>query len=125
MGEGAIIEQGTHLELLSNQSSAYSRLVEAQKLREKQGPTDNESTASFEDMTELAEKEVPLGRRNTGHSLASEILEKKQLAAAADQEQDYSLPYLFKRMGKINRDMWAKYLFGTIFATSAFCPRDP
>jgi ATP-binding cassette subfamily B (MDR/TAP) protein 1 len=74
-------------------------------------------------MTAFVEKEVPLGRKNTGHSIASEILEKKKLATPVDQtRQDYSLPYLFKRMGKINKDMWAKYLFGVIFASSAVSP---
>ena len=120
MGEGAIIEHGTHQELLRDSDGAYSRLVEAQKLREKQDFADDGTEESAEDMTEFAEKEVPLGRKNTGHSIASEILEKKKLANPADEKrQDYSLPYLFKRMGIINKDMWSKYLFGVIFATSS------
>jgi ATP-binding cassette subfamily B (MDR/TAP) protein 1 len=120
IGEGSILEQGTHQELLRDSDGAYSRLVEAQKLRENQDFGGDGSAETAEDMTEFAEKEVPLGRKNTGHSIASEILGKKKLATPDNQKrQDYSLPYLFKRMGKINSDMWSKYLFGAIFATSA------
>jgi ATP-binding cassette subfamily B (MDR/TAP) protein 1 len=123
MGEGVIVEQGTHQELLRDGNSAYSRLVEAQRLRERQvssKDTDGETAASAEDMEEAAQKEVPLGRKYTGHSLASEIIEKKRQAADAEQHKttNYSLPYLFMRMGKLNRDVWHKYVLGTLCAIS-------
>jgi ATP-binding cassette subfamily B (MDR/TAP) protein 1 len=129
MGDGAIIEQGTHNELLRDEKGPYSRLVHAQKLRERQTKgVDGEAAAGgeWEDVEKEALKEEPLGRKNTGRSLGSEIIEQRQQAGDnAEKSKDHGLPYLFMRMGKINRDSWPKYLFGTIFASrmQLFCFR--
>jgi ATP-binding cassette subfamily B (MDR/TAP) protein 1 len=125
MGDGTVLEKGTHNELLQDEKSAYSRLVRAQKLREQKatnGEKDDESDTAAdepEDMEKLAQKEVPLGRKTTGRSLGSEILEKRRAEAGEGGAKEYGLPYLFMRMGKINRDQWVKYTFGTLFACSA------
>lgn len=131
MGDGLVLESGTHNELLSNENGAYARLVNAQKLREARERTvqggDDESTAhgsqegkvaeEEEDVEKQAEKEIPLGRSNTGRSLASEILEQRQKSQEnQDRENKYSLVYLFKRMGRINRDSWRFYICGGIAA---------
>lgn len=122
MGDGLVVEQGTHNELLQA-DGAYARLVQAQKLRE-QRPVlpDDDSAASVdehEDMEKLAREEVPLGRKNTGRSLASDILEQKRQAAAAEKEKgDLSLFTLFIRMGKLIREQWKNYFFGAVFASS-------
>src|SRR5580693_6334414 len=80
MGEGTIIEHGTHNELLQKENGAYGRLVRAQRLREsqsKQGPDgDTTPVGESEDMEKAVLKEEPLGRKNTGRSLGSEILEQ-------------------------------------------------
>jgi ATP-binding cassette subfamily B (MDR/TAP) protein 1 len=122
MGDGLVLEQGTHDELLSR-GGAYAALVQSQKLREVRDPVqsdddDSSTPDEHEDMEKLARDEVPLGRKNTGQSLASEILEQKRKAQGDKEDSDHSLPYLFKRMGKINRAEWRHYLFGGIAATS-------
>ncbi|PBK74780.1 P-loop containing nucleoside triphosphate hydrolase protein [Armillaria solidipes] len=124
MGDGLVVEQGTHQELLHREGGAYARLVQAQRLRESDEVTavtagddiDDEDDAP-KDMEKAAREEVPLGRRNTGQSLASQILEQKNKEQKGHKEPDHSMYYLFKRMGKINRSQWKKYFLGTIFAT--------
>ena len=128
MGGGVVLESGTHNELLASADGAYARLVAAQKLRdarEKQVKSDDDSdTAASDEQDDLekqAAQEVPLGRTNTrksGRSLASEILEQRNKEREAAGEKEYSMPYLFMRMGKINRDSWRKYVFATIAAAS-------
>jgi ATP-binding cassette, subfamily B (MDR/TAP), member 1 len=131
MGDGLVLQQGTHNELLADGQGAYARLVHAQKLREKQETTDkvgdDSSTSGSgdgEDMEKAMREEVPLGRKNTGHSLASEILEKKQKehgdVEKGHGDPDHSLSYLFYRMGMLNRQGWKNYAFGTVFAISTF-----
>ena len=116
MGDGLLIEQGTHNALLAA-NGAYARLVQAQKLRENQEASeDPEMDGEKEtDIERMAREEVPLGRKNTGHSLSSEIMEQRK--AAADREKsDYGLMYLFFRMGKLVPEAWSSYCIG--FMTS-------
>ncbi|KAF6764137.1 multidrug resistance protein 1 [Ephemerocybe angulata] len=97
MGDGLVLEQGTHNDLLAKQGS-YAALVQAQKLPQ-------------------ARDEVPLGRRNTGRSLASEIIEQKRLAAGEEKEAgDLSIFTLFKRMAVLVPDQWRNYAFAGFFA---------
>ncbi|KAG7440875.1 P-loop containing nucleoside triphosphate hydrolase protein [Guyanagaster necrorhizus] len=124
MGDGLVIEQGTHQQLLAKEGGAYARLVQAQKLRESDeaaavaaGEDTDEEEDAPKDMEKVAREEVPLGRRNTGQSLASQILEQKKKEREGDKEPAHSMYYLFKRMGKINKSQWRKYFLGTIFAT--------
>lgn len=117
MGEGLVLESGTHSQLLANEEGPYARLVQAQRLRETRETGENEDAEEEVDMEKAAREEIPLGRKNTGHSLASEILEQKQKEQEGKKEKDYSLFYLFKRMGSINKDQWLKYLWGAIFAS--------
>ena len=116
--DGILLESGTHDELLTSQSGAYARLVQAQRLRE--GSEAYEPVSPAEREKDLQE-EIPLGRKTTGESFTSQILEQKQMQTETDKNAvtDYSLPYLFKRMGIINRDQWWKYLFGSISAVIA------
>jgi len=120
MGDGLVLEQGTHDELLSR-GGPYSSLVQSQKLREVREMTQDEDDESNpeepEDMEKLAREEIPLGRKNTGQSLASEILEQRRKAQEGKEDSDHSLSYLFMRMGKINRSEWKHYFFGTIAAS--------
>ena len=62
---------------------------------------------------------MPLGRKNTRYSLASEIIEHN---AGEDKKKkrDLGLPYLFMRMGKLNRQAWWHYSVGAIFASSTY-----
>ncbi|KAL5482696.1 hypothetical protein ACEPAI_9290 [Sanghuangporus weigelae] len=130
MGGGLVLERGTHEELLQNSEGHYARLVQAQKLREaEEGAEDAESSdtaGSVEGSPDIekeghhnyaaeAEEEVPLGRKASGRSLASEILEQK-LKEKPEKEEDYSLLYIFKRFGAIQTNVWKSYLIGSIFA---------
>jgi ATP-binding cassette subfamily B (MDR/TAP) protein 1 len=126
MGDGLILESGTHEQLLT-MNGAYSRLVQAQRLREgrEQSALDSEDDDVDEptDMEKAAREEIPLGRKNTRQSLASEILEQRRKAAETsgtkhDGDEDYGLFYLAKRMAPIIRDQWKNYLVGSFFACS-------
>jgi ATP-binding cassette subfamily B (MDR/TAP) protein 1 len=144
MGDGMILEQGTHNELLSS-DGAYSRLVNAQKLRERVAGKDDDETAPptpdvvDEKMTRPGEMtqaeleqakrdEFPLGRTTTGsnRSIASELLEKRRQAdveagkIGRNGEKEYSMTYLFRRMGKISASDWKKYALGSCFASRTF-----
>jgi ATP-binding cassette subfamily B (MDR/TAP) protein 1 len=126
MGEGYVIESGTHDELLA-MNGGYSRLVQAQKLREgktEQYSLDESQEASEEpvDMEKAAREEIPLGRRSTRQSLASEILEQRRKTEVGEKHDndDLALPYIFTRMGGLIRDQWKNYILGCCFAASEF-----
>ncbi|THU88633.1 P-loop containing nucleoside triphosphate hydrolase protein [Dendrothele bispora CBS 962.96] len=116
MGDGLVLEQGTHDELLRNENGPYARLVQSQKLREAEETEAEVGSEDKKNMEKIAAEEIPLGRKNTGHSLASEILEQKQMEQEHKKEDDYSLAYLFYRIGKVNKEGWKKYGIGSIFA---------
>ncbi|QRW20258.1 ABC transporter transmembrane region [Rhizoctonia solani] len=133
MGDGMVLEQGTHNELLRNADGHYAALVEAQKLREeeskgqtaKQFDSDNEDDAktapvdpSSEKASLPAEDMEPLKRTTTGtRSLASEILSAREKGDGKRYgNKDHSFTYLFKRMGLINRDSWKLYVWGCLAA---------
>jgi hypothetical protein len=118
-----VLERGKHDELLSKEDGAYTRLVIAQRLREARDVTDvdevigQSSGKAAEDHTDVekaALEEIPLGRKNTHRSLASEILEQRKGQGSEEREKEYSLFYLFKRMGRINKGEWKSYLLGCI-----------
>jgi ATP-binding cassette subfamily B (MDR/TAP) protein 1 len=118
MGNGLVLEEGTHDELLSR-GGAYAGLVQAQKLRETaqvDEGSDSDTRDEPDDVEKLARGEVPLGRKDTEQSLASEIIKQRNKERDRQKEADYSLTYLFLRMGKINREDWRRYLVGTMGA---------
>ncbi|KAI9462777.1 P-loop containing nucleoside triphosphate hydrolase protein [Lactarius psammicola] len=129
MGDGAVIEKGKHNELLSDEDGPYARLVAAQKLREAREIGDEDVTAQVSgkssvdsaDIEREALEEIPLGRSNTHRSLASEILEQRKTLTAGQREKEYSMFYLFRRMGAINKKEWKSYLIGTVFAIATGC----
>jgi ATP-binding cassette, subfamily B (MDR/TAP), member 1 len=134
MGGGRVLERGKHDELLSNEDGPYARLVAAQRLREARDEIDvsdvvpvgqescEKAVESSADIEKAAMEEVPLGRRNTSRSLASEIIKQRKAQGLSNQEKEYSMLYLFKRMGRINRGEWKHYLFGSLFAIGKYFP---
>jgi len=128
MDDGIVLESGNHEELLA-MNGAYSQLVHTQKLREgKELESAEDSTGDVVDMEETAREEVPLGRRNTSQSLASEILGQKRKAAEGsgkNRDDDYGLPYLFSRMGRLIRDQWRNYFIGCLFAVGKCSSSEP
>ncbi|CCO29186.1 Leptomycin B resistance protein pmd1 OS=Schizosaccharomyces pombe (strain 972 / ATCC 24843) GN=pmd1 PE=3 SV=2 [Rhizoctonia solani AG-1 IB] len=134
MGDGMVLEQGTHNELLRNANGAYASLVEAQKLREEESKEqaaqrsdseiddDDVKTSPTDPSSEKAgvpvEDMEPLKRTATGNrSLASEILSAREKEGGKRYgNKDHSFTYLFKRMGLINRDSWNLYIWGCLAA---------
>ena len=118
-----MLERGKHDELLSNEDGLYTRLVAAQRLREARevadvddvvGQSSDKAVEDHTDVEKAALEEISLDRRNTHRSLASEILEQRKAQGSAKREKEYSMNYLFKRMGRINKGEWKNYLFGFI-----------
>ncbi|KAH9962226.1 P-loop containing nucleoside triphosphate hydrolase protein [Russula dissimulans] len=132
IGDGSVLESGKHGELLSNEDGPYGRLVAAQRLREAReaidlGEEDFVETSSEKavqgpaDIEKAALEEIALDRTNTQRSLASEILEQRKAQGLRKREREYSMFYLFKRMGKINKGEWKSYLFGCLFSIGTGC----
>lgn len=136
MGNGRLLEAGTHKDLTADPSSAYSQLVEAQKLvAEKQkeesageaeaeeeendgnghaekDPLSNQLTrtqSSNSSTPEMSEVE----RKTTGRSIASEILaEKGEHVEEDDGGSKHGMIWLARRCYKINREYKWLYLAG-------------
>jgi ATP-binding cassette, subfamily B (MDR/TAP), member 1 len=128
MGDGLVIQKGRHNELLQDEDGPYARLVAAQKLRETQNSTEiteddtdggsSKSSKTDHDIEKEVQEEIPLGRRDTQRSLASQILEQRQQEKGSQDTKSYSMYYLFKRMGSINKTERNRYILGAICATS-------
>ena len=119
MGDGVILESGTHTELLHDENGPYARLVAAQRLKESQVEEDESGTTVdvADDMEAAAREEIPLGRRDTStRSLASEILEKNRQQHPEGEEKCYNMFYLFKRIGSLNPPGYRAYFIGTCAA---------
>lgn len=126
MGDGQVLEQGTHAQLLADSEGPYARLVQAQRLREAEHRGDDfESNSEDEGATTkkqasaleiAAEEEEPLGRANTSRSLASEILEQRRRQQGSVQERQYGTRDMFMRMGTINKEAIPLYIMGFLAA---------
>ncbi|KAG8754579.1 GTPase-activating protein [Serendipita sp. 396] len=133
MGDGMVLEQGTHAQLLQDPNGPYAKLVAAQRLRENQsGETDEESAdrtpgtggqtpvhgdqETGVETQEILEKQ--LKRSQTSKSLGSEVLRQDEQAGKA-KEQEYSMFYIMKRMALINRVSWKLYVLGFIAAAAS------
>jgi len=126
VGDGFVLEQGTHNELLRDENGPYSRLVAAQKLREKRkvNLTDIDSDTTGGDgegVDKKARYKIPLWCNNSSHSLPREIIEKNTKLQSGEMHEDgHSLPYLFMRMGKLHRAGWKNYAIGVVTACSTY-----
>lgn len=118
MGEGAILESGTHDELLRRQNGPYARLVAAQRLKEAQVEEDESGSSTAddaEDIEKAVREEVQPIRRGSTRSLASEVIEKNR-QHQQEGKKDYNMFYLFKRIGSLNPPGYKEYVIGTIAA---------
>ena len=128
MGGGVVLERGKHDELLSNEDGPYARLVAAQRLREAHDGIDIGSLVtvgqescqkvveSGVDIEKAAMEGVYLGRRSISRSLVCDIIEQRKAQGLSNQEKEYSMFYLFRRMGRVNKGEWKHYLFGSLFS---------
>ncbi|KAI6043447.1 P-loop containing nucleoside triphosphate hydrolase protein [Pisolithus marmoratus] len=116
MGDGVVLEQGTHDELIARNSS-YARLVQAQKLREtKEEQTDTDVAV----LGNAADKEtvIALDRRDTHHSATSALIRRKneERGKAEVDENSYGFLYLFRRIGSLNPHGHRLYTIGALTA---------
>ena len=123
MGEGLVLEQGTHAELSADKSSAYSRLIDAQNLREMKEEADANSIAAVgveEDIEEVDKEEVSLVRRSTIWSVASDLTRKwnDEIKRKEANGVKYNMLHLFLRIGLLNRKGLWRYAVGSVFAIS-------
>ncbi|KAF0442740.1 P-loop containing nucleoside triphosphate hydrolase protein [Gigaspora margarita] len=115
MGDGSIIESGTHDELMAKKG-AYSQLVEAQQLQQAEEKQDSldKSIVPPEDADPLLvsnqadiipEEDYQLGRVTSNKSVSSAVLAKRKddLEANMKHEYDYTTWELIKKIGKMNR----------------------
>ncbi|KAG9046648.1 GTPase-activating protein [Tulasnella sp. UAMH 9824] len=127
IGDGTVLEHGTHNELLSNQDGPYAQLVSAQKLKGEEGLDDSNvktrvagGLVTKQEIEQIVAEEVPdlQEGRGTRKSLASDTW--KSGPEKPEQEQEHtthSLFYLLKRMALIDREDWTLYAVGVVAAT--------
>src|ERR1700733_7743357 len=137
IGDGAVVESGTHDDLLQNPNGAYARLVNAQALHEQQeqehfaadiaGLTGDSATEEPGDSkeehavtmpkAEATDPWIELTRRDTigGKSVLSEAAKAPRLAKD-DKPQEYSSTHLIKRIASINRESMWVYVIGAVAA---------
>lgn len=132
LGEGQLIEQGTHAELLRNEQGAYAQLVLGQRLREaqeKDGLEVKDSKGVSRSVTPLPsvggseEIETEIGTKVRAEKLpyVEELKGRtKPTTSVGETKREYSGWELFKRMAKINQDVRNVYLLGIVAAIGAF-----
>lgn len=110
MGDGLVLEQGNHNELMA-MGGAYNRLLQAQNLRGGRDQADIRGELGSDEKLEF-----PLERKSTRQSLASEIISRKHQDMEPLHEEDYSFYYIARRFAPIVRDQWKEYTLGSISA---------
>jgi ATP-binding cassette, subfamily B (MDR/TAP), member 1 len=129
MSRGAIVETGTHDELLQKRG-AYYNLVTAQNIAAVQAPADGEGDEGEDDDVQLIRKmssaqkdggytEDPndniaamLKRSSTQASVSSRALKNRK----PEEEVKYSVWTLVKLIGSFNRSEWKLMLWGLFWS---------
>ncbi|CAG8721928.1 10558_t:CDS:2, partial [Racocetra persica] len=115
MSEGAILESGTHDELMAIKG-VYSKLVEAQKLKQAEEndealdksiipPEDTDPLITSNQADITPEEDYQLGRVTTNKSVSSAVLaaRNEDLEANTKHDYEYTTCELIRKIGKINR----------------------
>ena len=68
----------------------------------------------------VVEEEVPVARKGTSLSITSDLAQKwsSERKQKEVDEDRYSIPYLFMRIGLLNREGLWRYVVGSVFAIS-------
>ncbi|KIM55448.1 hypothetical protein SCLCIDRAFT_30386 [Scleroderma citrinum Foug A] len=114
MEDGAVLEQGTHQQLLAN-DGPYAHLLQSQKLRES-AKTLLEDPAVVDDIDveKSVADEIPLGRQETLQSVTSDLARAKSAERKKNEidDRNYSLSYLIKRIGGLARPWYYMFAIG-------------
>lgn len=128
IGNGGVLEHGTHNQLLSNPDGPYAQLVIAQKLKAEDPGLDESDKedkvaggmATKQEIEEILADEVPalLEGGGTKRSLPPGTRKLGLEKSEQGQEQPvHSLFYLLKRMALLDGKDWNLYVVGVIAAT--------
>jgi ATP-binding cassette subfamily B (MDR/TAP) protein 1 len=116
MGEGQIIEEGTHNSLLEG-GGPYAALVKNQMLQKEAAEhAAADVDVDDDDSSDDDDADKVLRRHVTGRSVASQVLEKRRADRDAI-DQTYGKAGFFKlfvRLLRLNSEHWRWYLAGTI-----------
>ncbi|KAF9242530.1 P-loop containing nucleoside triphosphate hydrolase protein [Melanogaster broomeanus] len=120
MGDGIVLEQGTHEELLAYKNSAYSRLVTRRNsvstVRMNTWTTGQAPSADV-DVKNAIDEVVPLGRIRTNHSTASDVAQKsRETKNKQVNDDEYGIFYLFERIAALNRGGLWRYVIGALLS---------
>jgi hypothetical protein len=117
MADGAVLEHGTHNELLADPGSMYSQLVEAQKLRDDKASSDK--VVASKSLTPAGAVLSP-SATTSRESLEKPGLHSSQVVKDTDTDAEGpGLFDLFVKLAKLNRESWRKYMIGAVFAVCA------
>ncbi|KAF8176085.1 P-loop containing nucleoside triphosphate hydrolase protein [Pholiota molesta] len=112
MGQGEVLEYGTHNELLQNPDGGYSKLVAAQKLREAQ---------EGDPLIPLQRQTSGVSIGNASEKLSVDLAKEEQATLVPAPPKAYSMAYLFRRMGRIGKANWLLYVYGGLGAVAVGC----
>jgi ATP-binding cassette subfamily B (MDR/TAP) protein 1 len=121
MGQGEVLESGTHNELLQNPDGGYSKLVAAQKLREAQEGGDIGPSHPQDPLIPLQRQTSGVSIGNVSEKLSVDIAKEEQATLVPAPPKAYSMAYLFRRMGRIGRSNWLLYVYGGLGAVAVGC----
>jgi len=111
-GEGTVLEQGTHNDLLALPGGAYARLVQAQMLRDS---ADIGIVEEGQNMRNNTKDETLFGSGSAGQALNNDIMATKR-ELQPEESGNVGMLGLMKRLAAENRDCWSLYGYGSIAA---------
>ncbi|KAG2039964.1 P-loop containing nucleoside triphosphate hydrolase protein [Suillus americanus] len=115
MGEGLVLERGTHAELLADENGAYFRLVTAQTLREGHEGLDAVISSDETDLEQPRLEDIDI--KSTTRSIRSDVISQlKEKVGDQAPKETYGLFYLMGRIAGLYREGLHRYLIGAFFA---------
>ncbi|KAG1804628.1 P-loop containing nucleoside triphosphate hydrolase protein [Suillus subaureus] len=115
MGEGLVLERGTHAELLADENGAYFRLVTAQTLREGHEALDAVISSDEKDLEKPRSEDLDI--KSTTRSIRSDVVSQlKDKGGDQAPVETYGLFYLMGRIAGLYREGLYRYLIGSFFA---------